>query len=1391
MDAKYKQYKLPQQDVSVQNTMADLLQDVPGIMARLLAEEVIMIKDEISSREASTRLTPAFLLSALIGAGDIDQAKIFIQMFPDAKRMLEEFIVTAPRMRKPTTFLGTAGTEECKNGIKILHDLLGSHALDGDLFKMLNAKNPVILSEQEKEGLLKSFVIDYTNLDLAITPQIKAILDFKNKKETTAFQQKVSELEKQINAGAVLNLAAAQSITKIINNAESYCDMQKEGRDAETYTVEKTKLDKLRPLLQKHLASTRKRGEAEKLKKSKTEVGQLPELTQQKTSKKKSQLGTSDKVDTNAKSEFYTEIKNDLDGNWQAKIVDEQADVGQENDSSKTPKEKSAISKSLKTKTSKLSKTKTPKESHSNFNNASNLTYEALSNILLSDVSVDSKNGSVSSTRRAVLSKSLPSPQDILTAKHQDTGDTPLHAAIKVVDLERVRIFLNAGFKLGVKNGEGKTALHLMIEKQLPLIVLERALQIEAQSEEHQNHHGESGGENLVRAFDIQDKEGNTPLHIAANNNITSYYAALVGAGADVNAKNNQKSNPINVSQKAGGKIALEQMESMNTIFSSVGEDNIDIATLKALDINLLHYFRDFTSVKNSVGQYYIEAQGKLRIAETQLKKAQTNDEHPEETLSAFSKELVELQRKKQELETQLKTESSGLEELRTQKQTLESSLPQPQAEQQQSTTAAVDQAAASTEKPENTIKKEIDALGDTVERKVLAELLTRLLSEYSKQTPNTATENNETEVKEILSLIAKLASYYVNDKVQNSLESAGNNVFKIKESIGSIINGLTANQQSQKDLFEVVSKHIFSQQAESQGESGVPSPQDEQKTTDIAILAQFIKPSKTPETIAAEAALEQINISISSAEEKLAKTTQELASVDGKIGVVEGKIALKTAIDKATLELTAAREEMEVAELMRIAISKQDSAIDAPPVSPASPSIPDRKKSLRPSSRSGGTAAQSARPSSQSTTQPPSEVSALSANSKTPKEGLTTFSASSENYTIPEEPGENDLQNNVGQEAASTEDCKKQMTTLVNLLPKPKTGLFSKAPKFDSAEFNEALTQLIEMGGINTTITQSTKRGKDVERGILHIIIRRLGSLDKNPSKHKAEKECLIEAFNKIYSHPYFQQGVVSSSGKSIGDLVSKMGDKNCQQALNAFISDAAQNNITPDGSRSSIDPKLADAASKRRGTLYRKQSILSTKTSGEGTSLGIWSKGARGSQFAQQQQEEKKKSQATAVETFYTKLEEILNVEGNPSQEQLTQLGLLANIPNLDAESNLSKAIGWINYAAHLTADNVSSAGGTIEALTQICQSNSCPEIQQYSHLHQQLLTRCTNLIKLNSEKANSQVAITESSAGIGAEPSPDQGSDSHENNPSPDPHDPDAKKLADDQQDKGKKH
>jgi hypothetical protein len=340
-------------------------------------------------------------------------------------------------------------------------------------------------------------------------------------------------------------------------------------------------------------------------------------------------------------------------------------------------------------------------------------------------------------------------------------------------------------------------------------------------------------------------------------------------------------------------------------------------------------------------------------------------------------------------------------------------------------------------------------------------------------------------------------------------------------------------------------------------------------------------------------------------------------------------------------------------------------------------------------------------------------------------------------------------------------------------LLPKPKTGFFSKAPGFKIAEFGAALDVLIKMGGINTTITQSTKRGKDVERGILHIIIRRLGSLDRSINKQAEEKECLIKAFNKIYNHPDFNKNVVSSSGKSIEDLVSKMGDKNCQQALNAFIIDAAQNNITPDLEKSS-------------GSI-----ILGKTTRRTDTRLSIWSKGARGSQFAQQQQEEKKKSQATAVETFYTKLEEILNVEGNPSQEQLTQLGLLSNIPNLDAESNLSKAIGWINYAAHLTADNVSSAGGTIEALTQICQSNSCPEIQQYSDLHQKLLTKCTALIKLNSEKANSQVAITESPESIdGVKQDSAVRSTTPDHDPSEGLHPTSAQQLADSQQNIGGK-
>jgi hypothetical protein len=332
-------------------------------------------------------------------------------------------------------------------------------------------------------------------------------------------------------------------------------------------------------------------------------------------------------------------------------------------------------------------------------------------------------------------------------------------------------------------------------------------------------------------------------------------------------------------------------------------------------------------------------------------------------------------------------------------------------------------------------------------------------------------------------------------------------------------------------------------------------------------------------------------------------------------------------------------------------------------------------------------------------------------------------------------------------------------------LLPKPKTGLFSKAPKFDSAEFNEALTQLIEMGGINTTITQSTKRGKDVERGILHIIIRRLGSLDKGINKQKKEKGYLIEAFNKIYNHHSFHKDVVSSSNKSIQNLVDKMGgDKNCQQALKNFIDDAAKDNGTrpetggnsdhreSSGSIKTIDPRLV-AATSQRGT---------TAT---GARPSLWSQRNKASTLVPQ---EEKESQATAVAKFYTKLEEILNVEGNPSQEQLTQLGSLANIP--DAGNNIPQAIGAVNNVIQ----NIGKGVVSIETL---------------NNFHSAVDT--INKSKLADSSKNKyyqhNVALNGKYIALIEALKTNQDSNSHENDPSPDPHNPDAEQLTG-QKDKG---
>lgn len=118
----------------------------------------------------------------------------------------------------------------------------------------------------------------------------------------------------------------------------------------------------------------------------------------------------------------------------------------------------------------------------------------------------------------AQLKTMLDKSKESLEAKDKD-GNTGLHVAAQLDNVEAVNLLLKAGADVKAKNEQGRTPLHVAAEKSVNSItpLLDGKADIEA-----------------------KDKDGARPLHIAALANNTKAVALLLEKGASVNAQDDK-----------------------------------------------------------------------------------------------------------------------------------------------------------------------------------------------------------------------------------------------------------------------------------------------------------------------------------------------------------------------------------------------------------------------------------------------------------------------------------------------------------------------------------------------------------------------------------------------------------------------------------------------------------------------------------------------------------------------------------------------------------------------------------------------------------------------------------------------------------------------------------
>lgn len=136
-------------------------------------------------------------------------------------------------------------------------------------------------------------------------------------------------------------------------------------------------------------------------------------------------------------------------------------------------------------------------------------------------------------------------------------GDTPLHMACRRMNSSAVVTLLRHGAKIGLVNDLGRTPLHVVIREAMnnraamsTFVAL--LTTITAESFE--------GEDNLVSAVNIQDKNGDTALHLASALNNNEVVRSLLRLGAVVGVKSNAGTTALHWAARACAGNVVETL---------------------------------------------------------------------------------------------------------------------------------------------------------------------------------------------------------------------------------------------------------------------------------------------------------------------------------------------------------------------------------------------------------------------------------------------------------------------------------------------------------------------------------------------------------------------------------------------------------------------------------------------------------------------------------------------------------------------------------------------------------------------------------------------------------------------------------------------------------------
>lgn len=136
-------------------------------------------------------------------------------------------------------------------------------------------------------------------------------------------------------------------------------------------------------------------------------------------------------------------------------------------------------------------------------------------------------------------------------------GETPLHMACRSMNSSAVVTLLRHGAKIGLVNDLGRTPLHVVIRKAMKnraamstFVAVLTTITAE----------GFEGEDNLVSAVNIQDKNGDTALHLASALNNNEVVRSLLRLGAVVGVKSNAGTTALHWAARACAGNVVETL---------------------------------------------------------------------------------------------------------------------------------------------------------------------------------------------------------------------------------------------------------------------------------------------------------------------------------------------------------------------------------------------------------------------------------------------------------------------------------------------------------------------------------------------------------------------------------------------------------------------------------------------------------------------------------------------------------------------------------------------------------------------------------------------------------------------------------------------------------------